>query len=70
MDQKMDQKIKKALESQAIDEKVEQFLESGGKIEAIEIGVIRSTPNVSQNEYHSKMKAVDLEKKLIKEREL
>ena len=41
----MDQKLKKALESQAIDEKVEQFLEGGGKIETIEIGVIRSTPN-------------------------
>ena len=66
----MDQKLKKALESQAIDEKVEQFLEGGGKIETIEIGVIRSPPNVSQNEYHSKMKAVDLEKKLIKESEL
>ena len=47
----------KKLQSAAIEQQVQEYLDNGGVILNLRSGLMKSAESLSQNEYHSKVKA-------------
>jgi len=55
--------MNKKIESETIERQVEEFLSGGGVINYLRTGIIKPVESLSQNEFHSKLKAASDERK-------